>query len=82
MLFPYIAVDRFKIEFQLAKVFRTELVDFEFDSYEAVNRTAEKQQVEFEVLSAHLNGIVATNEAEISTKFDQEFLKAFNEAAM
>ena len=42
----------------------------------------EEEEVEFKVLGADLDGVMAADEAEVAAEFDEEILEFFNQAAM
>jgi len=42
----------------------------------------EEEEVEFKVLGADLDGVMAADEAEVAAEFDEEILEAFDEGVV
>ena len=72
MGFAVIPVEGFEIEVELAKVFWSECADFEFDGDEAIQAAMKKEQIEGKILSADLEGMLGTDEAEIAAQVPQQ----------
>lgn len=66
----------------LAEVLRLELVDLEFDGHQAIERPIEEEQVDREIASADLQGILASDETEVAAQFDEELLELLDQPAL
>ena len=82
MRFFDVAVERFKVEFELAHVFGLKLLDFELDCHHAGEAPMEEKEIEFKILGADLYRVMAADKAEVAAEFDEEILEAFDETAM
>ena len=56
-----------------------ELVDFQFEGDQAVERPVEEEQVEGEIPPADLERVLAADEAEVAAQFDQELLELLDQ---
>lgn len=59
-----------------------EFLDLQFDVDKAIQPAMKEEQIEFVVVAADLDGIMATDEAKIAAEFDQKLLQFFDKAAM
>ena len=75
-------VQRFQIEVELAQVFGREADGFEFDGHQTVEATVEEQQVEREILLAHLQRVFAADKTEVAPEFEQELAQLHQQAAL
>ena len=69
MTLPYITVEGFEVELQLAKVFGLELVYLQLDGDEAVQPTMKEQEVERKIPSPDLHRVFGADKAEIAAQF-------------
>src|SRR5712691_6573655 len=76
----HVAVESFQVELQLAEMLWLELFDLQFKGDQTVECSVEEQQVDGEVTSAHLKRVLAANETEVATQFDQELLELFDQS--
>ena len=51
------------------------LFSLEFEIDQAIEAAMEKQQIDLKIAPAHLDGIVAADEAKIAAQFDEEVLR-------
>ena len=82
MGFANVAVERFQVELQLAEMLGLKLFDLQFEIDKAIEGAVEEQEVQFEISAADLKPILAANEAEIATDFDQELLEILDQSVM
>ena len=78
----HVTVERFELEIQLAEIFGLVVVDFQFDVHKAVESSVEEEQVNFKIITADLDRIMAADKAEITAKLDQEVLEVFYKAVV
>ena len=78
----HVSVERFQVELQLPEVFRHKLPDLEFDGHEARKLAMEEEQVEHEILTANLEGHLASNKAEVAAELCQESAHVLHEAGV
>ena len=78
----YVAVECFEIELEFTHVFGLELFDFEFEGDEAVKAAVKEEEVELKIAFSDLDGVVAADEAEVASKFDEKISQAFDETVM
>ncbi len=64
--FANTAIQRFKVEIQLAQIFRLKTSDLELDGDKTVEPAMEEQQIKGEITAANLYRILRTDEAEIA----------------
>ena len=80
--FLNVPVERFQIELQLAEIFGLELVDFQLDGHQTIERPIEKEQVEREIASADLQGVLASDKTEVAAQFNEELFVLFDQATL
>ncbi len=73
MLLADVVVDGLEVEVELAEVFRLEAADLQLDGDQGVEPALEEQQIESEVLVAHLDRMLGADEAELPPEFSQKF---------
>src|SRR5690554_5300533 len=74
--FADIAIQRLQVKTQLAKIFRLEAADLEFDGHQAVEAAMEKQQVQGKVPSTHLQRVFGADKAKVAAQLDQKIPEA------
>ena len=67
-----VAVEGFEVEVDLTEVLRAEFANLQLDGDEAVHAAMEEQQIEREILSADLDGILGADEAEVPSQLSDE----------
>ena len=82
MGFAVIPVEGFEVEVELAEVFWSECADFEFDGDEAIQAAMKKEQIEGKILSADLEWMLGTDEAEIAAQLGDEAAQIPQQAAV
>lgn len=80
--FAVIPVESFEVEVELAEVFWSECADFEFDGDETNQAAMKKEQIEGKILSADLEGMLGTDEAEIAAQLGDEAAQIPQQAAV
>ena len=60
------------VELRTATIGGLEFFDLELEGYEALKRAVEEDEVNREVLVAHLEGILRADEAEVAAEFGNE----------
>ena len=67
-----VAVEGFEVDVELAEVLRLEAAGLEFEGDEAVQPAVKKEQVEREILSADLDGILRADEAKVAAQLGEK----------
>ena len=81
----HVPVERFEVELQLAEILGVVLELCRFSTqccHQTVECPIEEEQIECEVASADLHGILATDEAEIAAKFDEKLFELFDQPSL
>ena len=82
MRLAHVAVQRFEVEVQLAKVLGRKRSDLEFDRHQAVQTSVEEKQVQREVLPTHLHRVFRADVAEVAPQLGQEPAQVLQQAAV
>lgn len=82
MRFPDIPIQSLQVKLKFSQVLGFEFDDFQFDCNKAVQGTIEKEQIEGEIPSSDLKGVLAADITEVASKLDEEVFQLLHQTLL